>query len=897
VTPIRAIDTAALERLLVLIANMLKLSLNTSQRTGKVHFGLNHETRSHTIRLITIACLRYLYYSEMEARRHDVKLALKDTCAWILGHEIFEKWSTRKNGLLWISGHPGTGKSTLLKYVLQKMSQERPVLQAETLVLSHFFHGRGSEIQKSLFGFFRSILHQLLSKAPARLVKLLEAFKNNCEEKGKPGEKWDWHLEELRDLLHSSLLAVLEAHAILTFVDAVDECGQAVAHQLVGEFEDILNLSSEIRQSTFRICFTCRHFPIIRLNKGLEICVEKENGKDIITYVDMRLPREKDPIKHMIIQRASGTFQWVRLVIDQIVLLRLGGNPDSIVKSRIQETPQTLSELYRELFYSSTQEERSRLLKLVEWIVFAEQPFSLTELRFAIAIDPSLDSQYKSIQEYKDYGILIETDDEMERYVKYISRGLAEIQSHDNARFVQFIHQSVNDFIITDGLQILHGSSWQSIDLAIGQAHYRLSRSCIRCLDLVDNAFGEGSRMGSDFYIYTILNVPLIIYAVKFLVQHVKQSHDFGVHQIDLLEFTHWPSDRLILQWGDFLRWLSPFRYQRAGTILHLASEYGLVCVILAAIKSSYHDRTILDSKDYDNGRTPLSLAAENGNEAVVKMLLETGMVDVNSKDNESQTPLSLTAKNGHKAVVKILLETGIVDVNSKDNQSRTPLSLAVDNGQEAVVKMLLETGLVDVNSKDNKSRTPLSLAVGYGHEAVANILLKADLVDVDSKDKYGRTPLSLAVQNEEVAIVKILLDAGADFESRDNDGRTLLSLAVQNTEEDIVKILLDAGADFESKDNDGWTPLSRAVQFGRKEVVKILLDAGADFESKDILGTTPLGLAVQCGYEAVAKMLLEAGADLKSKNIHGETPLSLAVMYEHEAILKMMKSSSQYTK
>ena len=71
-------------------------------------------------------------------------------------------------------------------------------------------------------------------------------------------------------------------------------------------------------------------------------------------------------------------------------------------------------------------------------------------------------------------------------------------------------------------------------------------------------------------------------------------------------------------------------------------------------------------------------------------------------KDNIGRTPLSWAAQNGREAMVKLLLETGKADINLKDNIGRTPLSWGVQNRHEDIVKLLLETGKADVNSKDN---------------------------------------------------------------------------------------------------------------------------------------------------------------------------------------------------
>jgi ankyrin repeat protein len=228
-----------------------------------------------------------------------------------------------------------------------------------------------------------------------------------------------------------------------------------------------------------------------------------------------------------------------------------------------------------------------------------------------------------------------------------------------------------------------------------------------------------------------------------------------------------------------------------------LESKYCPILLWLAA-KKAYKVLTLPlmkdgldpDFKDW-NGRTPLSWAAGNGHEAVVKQLLATGKVSVDSKDGDGQTPLSRAAENGHEVVVKQLLATGKVSVDLEDDCSRTPLSWAAENGHEAVVKQLLATGKVSVDSKDRGGQTPLSWAAENGHEAVVKQLLATGKVSVDLEDDYSQTPLSWAARNGHEAVVKQLLATGkVSVDLEGNYGRTPLSWAAKNGHEAVVKLL-----------------------------------------------------------------------------------------------------------
>ena len=847
----------------------------------------------------------------MNDRGNDIAPAAQGTCSWLLKHKSYLGWTSQSRGLLWIKGKPGAGKSTLLKYALQTLERKEPSLPNKLSTLSFFFHGRGAEIQRNTLGFFRSLLFQLLERFPSPFSDVVRIFKDRCDKIGKPGNKWNWHPQELQDLLKASLPKVLEKCPILIMVDALDECGEKEAVKLVGCFQRLL-LQCSSTKNGLSICFSCRHYPIVSLDNGFEVCVEHENHEDITKYIRDELQdtiqkdEELEVLENEILDRSSYVFQWVVLVLPRALLQYRKGHSLPRIQQRLRDLPTELGGLYRDILQrlAEDDDERSQSLLLMQWIYFARRPLSLTELRFAMIAGH--DIPYHSLRECQLSPDFAENDKQMEKRIKYLSGGLAEVKIHQDNPVAQFIHQSVNDYLIKEGLGILASSS-DSEDKLIGHAHSRLSKSCIRYIameeihqwlskhekSLKEYRSWRGERLALE------KEFPLAKYATASWLPHAVAAEAKGVSQEDLLDSV----GRTMQDWTSMFRLIGQYSLNPPSTgttLLHEASRHGItsaVKAILSRLNSSDINTVDADPKDED-GRTPLWCAAAGGHEAVVKLLVATAGVDADSKDKAGRTPLSWAAAGGHESVVKLLLATAGIDADSKDKYGRTPLSRAAAEGHEAVAKLLVAATGVDANSKDKDGRTPPSWAAGEGNEAVVKLLVAAAGVDADSKDKDGGTPLSWAAASGNETVVELLVEtAGVDADSKDQDGQTPLSWAAKMGHEDVVKLLLaTAGVDADSKDKDGRAPLSQAAGRGHETVVKLLVaTAGVDADSKDKDGRTPLSWAAEEGHEAVVKQLLAAaGVDADYKGKDGRTPLSWAAAGGHDMAIRLSSRAAR---
>jgi len=298
------------------------------------------------------------------------------------------------------------------------------------------------------------------------------------------------------------------------------------------------------------------------------------------------------------------------------------------------------------------------------------------------------------------------------------------------------------------------------------------------------------------------------------------------------------------------------------------------------------------------SGRTPLSWAAENGREGVVKLLLGRGDVNPNRLDRYGRTPLLWAVRNDHEGVVKLLFGRKDLNPDIPDpGYGQTPLSWAAGYGREGVVRLLLERKDVTLNGSSKSGRTPLLWAAENGYERIVELLLERGDANPDIPETtYGQTPLSRAALKGREGVVRLLLGrSDVNPDTKDTEfGRTPLSWAAENGHDGIVKLLLcrnDVDPDKSSK--SGRTPLSWAAGNGHEGIMKLLLcrgDVSPDARDTDF-GRTPLSWAAENGHERIVKLLLcrdDVHPDTRDAKF-GRTPLSWAAGNGREGIVEIL--------
>ncbi|KAJ1323569.1 ankyrin repeat domain-containing protein 50 [Microdochium nivale] len=761
------------------------------------------------------ACLRSLTFGEIHARRHDIAVASPDTCDWLFQTPEFRRWRNPAHrnthyGVFWIKGKPGAGKSTLMKHAFSRFQKND--MFGNHLIVAHFFNARGFTLEKTFLGLLRSMVYQLVKDE--KLYSLFEQLLLREKQLSSAANDLQWHLSELRDFVYS-VVTRPDSRPLLLLVDALDECEESQAREMVGFLE---SLSEYAFGAGFplHICLSSRHYPSIGIKKVVELEVEiSPNHREAIAkYIGYELRIRDAAIEAEIIKRANSVFLWVVIVVSLLNKAYDEGLVE-VMQKTLDEVPDELDKLFISIL--DTFSRAAKALPIFLWVLFSRRPLELRELFAAV------------FQEFGPSPI-----DAMKRRITTLSRGLVELRSGES-KTVQFIHLSVEDFLYRQ-------KRLSAIDPTLDPEPITIShgRLWARCWASIEQAVT--TPMDKKNMIKVSQTDPFLGYAASYILHHADIALSCEMAKADQEDGSSRSSDTSqqtsIKEWlqkrDHWFQWWRMFLAvsdqcddldlddEQGADFLYMAALFGLPYLLRASLAGSD-----INAKSGYYG-TALGAASYRGNYHVALLLVENG-ADVNAQGGLFGNALQAASANGKQDIVQLLLEAG-ADVNAQGGEYGNALQAASWRGKQDIVQLLLEAG-ADVNAQGGRYGNALQAASANGKQDIVQLLLEAG-ADVNAQGgRYGNA-LQAASDKGHQDIVQLLLEAGADARARGGgEYSTALEAASAEGHQGTIQLRLDAGADVNARGGKFGNALKAAWYSTRrvKYKVKFLLGAGAD--------------------------------------------------------------------
>lgn len=335
--------------------------------------------------------------------------------------------------------------------------------------------------------------------------------------------------------------------------------------------------------------------------------------------------------------------------------------------------------------------------------------------------------------------------------------------------------------------------------------------------------------------------------------------------------------------------------FKDIGDVFLRVTELGQTELVRLCLSRAKHISTrLVDYGSEPSGRRALHIAAENGFEEIVRLLIGDG-AETDEPDADGLTPLVTAAVAGKASIVGHLLGQ---DANTQrvmpDDQPL--LSYVVRHTQDSlyhaeVVRILLNSD-IDPNVLDSDKRTALHWAASMCSYHVTEALLRCPAVDVHAKGRWGWNALHyLARDNESeggISVARLLIEAGADPLAADMDGWLPLHFAADCGNIGMMEFLLETRpSSLTLEDTDG----SSALHFGVEHPTALewLITRGLDVDFRDNRGRTALVDAAERGLEDSVRVLLANNADINATESSGQTALHRAAYRDRVTVGRLL--------
>jgi Ankyrin repeats (3 copies)/NACHT domain len=630
--------------------------------------------------------------------------------------------------LLWISADPGCGKSVLARSLI-----DNELRITDTHTTCYFFFKDNDE-QDSLATALCALLHQLFSAQKRLLQYALTSWHKNSQ-------RLQSEVYELWRILITAATSE-DAYCVTIVMDALDECRKKDRQTLIGLLSKFYVESSRpaSRSSYLKFLVTSRPYneiedyfreigprlPTIRLHgerkndrihKEIDLVIQRE----VATLADENSlsPSTTEKLKQKLLDMENRTYLWLHLAIQDIKnTFKRSLQPDSeSIESLL--LPTSVEDAYEKILTRVPETQKEVVTHIFHIIVGARRPLTTSEMAISLGILRRRGAQ--SVAEFKI------AEDRLRGTIRDLC-GLFFFINHSK---IYLIHQTAKEFLVQRGLEEVTGLWRHSLDPS--ESETIMARICVEYLSL------------DELYHIAPETSKGRLAPIRYIIQNERsQSKMDEEHEIKVLLL--YSSEYWAAHFRDASFELKDAVISKARELCRVeGNQFQLWFPLMWRALGAYATRS--DMND-------IRLAAFNGHEVILRMMLDAELVDLEAQDQDGQTALMWAAKQGHEKVVQMLLDKG-ADVNTQDRLFGSTLHAASWSDFEKVVQILLDKG-ADMNAQDGSLSTALHTASRNGHEKVVQILLDKG-ADVNVQDEFFDTALQVASREGHEKVMQIL--------------------------------------------------------------------------------------------------------------------------------------------
>ncbi|KAG9793238.1 hypothetical protein ABEF93_002806 [Exophiala dermatitidis] len=481
---VRNIDKHMIDRLSQSKQVIVERLVNGNTSIGAMVKSLHEETRKHITKALAVTAghierkvdqlrddqnqreefknfLKTLHFEEIHLRQNNIEPAHKATFEWILRENVdhvkrwssFLEWTRNDSPIYWVLGKPGSGKSTLMNFLVQDPRTKAALTPASSnlppLFLTFFFWEAGVDLQKNEIGLLRSLIwHILTLLEPAASLQIWEDVVRPHMTLINPGA---WTKKQLLPLLRLVITKV--PNRICLFLDGLDEF-PGLQDQFE-PLEDVLDVFRE--QGGVKICISSRPSTALDPLYGDADCpklhLQDLTRDDIERYVQDNLTRQSKiaalsgsspgassaRLVKEVADRAEGVFLWVRLAIHSLLRGLRNDDDYAALFHRLGAVPKEIFDVYTHL-WKRMPDYDLYAKEIALYLHLAQHDDGLSLVEYAIASDEKLQDEYLHASmplNIEQWGRNIDPKRSQKRLVACCS-GFLEIRNREPCELEEF---------------------------------------------------------------------------------------------------------------------------------------------------------------------------------------------------------------------------------------------------------------------------------------------------------------------------------------------------------------------------------------------------------------------------------------------------------------------------